>query len=272
MKKNLYKLVVIDIDGTLLNNNEEITDFTRDAIKNVVSNNPNVTIMLATGRSYFASHFISKLVNLEKGLIICSNGGVLSKINEYQPLYVSSMPTLKVQTLLDYTKGSNIQSIAVLDDGESLIANHAFKNSHFSNNWFIAKNLINRNVDNSDHVLQCCIKVPNEILSQVVKFINENLNFEIYYYPNRYTTYIEVNETNTNKWLMIDRIAKYRNINHSEIIAIGNGNNDIKMIKNSGLGIAVSNAEKEVLKTADRIIASNEEDGVAKFLLEIFAK
>lgn len=64
----------------------------------------------------------------------------------------------------------------------------------------------------------------------------------------------------------LERLAKYLNIPNENIIAIGNDNNDLSMIEMAGTGIAVSNATPSLKKSADKIIKSNDEDGVYYFL------
>ena len=81
---------------------------------------------------------------------------------------------------------------------------------------------------------------------------------EIQYY------YTEITQENTNKWNAIQYLANKLNIKTEEIMTIGDNSNDIEMIKNAGLGIAMANSAPEIKKIADDITTSNEENGVGQ--------
>ena len=76
--------------------------------------------------------------------------------------------------------------------------------------------------------------------------------------------YTEVSSKNVDKWYAIEEIMKLENIEQEEVMSFGDNNNDILMIKNAGLGIAMGNAQEPVKKAANYITLSNEEDGVAE--------
>ena len=73
----------------------------------------------------------------------------------------------------------------------------------------------------------------------------------------------------TNKWKEIEELCKLKEIRAKDIITIGDGSNDIEMLKNAGLGIAMENATEEVKKSANLVIPSNDKEGVAIFLKEL---
>jgi Cof subfamily protein (haloacid dehalogenase superfamily) len=85
--------------------------------------------------------------------------------------------------------------------------------------------------------------------------------------------FLEAYNINVNKGIMLHRVAEYYGIKREEVIAMGDGENDISMIEYAGLGVAMENAMEEVKKAADYITKSNVEDGVAhvieKFILNI---
>ena len=66
------------------------------------------------------------------------------------------------------------------------------------------------------------------------------------------------------KWFAIEKVMQIENIKKEEVMALGDNNNDIIMIKNAGLGVAMGHSNDEVKKVADYITENNNEDGVAK--------
>ena len=69
---------------------------------------------------------------------------------------------------------------------------------------------------------------------------------------------------NVDKWFAIEKVMELENIKKEEVMALGDNNNDIVMIKNAGLGVAMGHSNEQVKKVADYITVDNNEDGVAK--------
>ena len=78
--------------------------------------------------------------------------------------------------------------------------------------------------------------------------------------------YTEITNQNVDKWGAIEDLAKRLNIKQEEIMAIGDNMNDIEMIKNAGMGVAMGESNPIVKEIADRIVADNDHDGVAEAL------
>ena len=95
------------------------------------------------------------------------------------------------------------------------------------------------------------------------KIIGATKEVDVGYY------YTEVSSKNVDKWYAIEEIMKLENIEQEEVMSFGDNNNDILMIKNAGLGIAMGHSNNEVKKVADVITATNDEEGVAKVLEEL---
>ena len=83
-------------------------------------------------------------------------------------------------------------------------------------------------------------------------------NVEISYH------YTEISAENINKWRAIEKLKEILNIQRKEIMAIGDNINDIKMIENSGIGVAMGNSWDKVKLKADYVTKSNEEEGVSE--------
>ena len=83
-------------------------------------------------------------------------------------------------------------------------------------------------------------------------------DFEISYF------YTEITNENVNKWSAIEHLIKMMNITKEEVLAIGDNINDKEMIENAGLGIVTGNSSPLMKKIADKVVASNNESGVAE--------
>src|SRR5438045_6225527 len=83
---------------------------------------------------------------------------------------------------------------------------------------------------------------------------------------------LEVFDPAVNKWQGILHVARHHGIAPEEIVAIGDDVNDIPMLRNAGLGVAMGNASPEIQAVAKRVIGSNAQEGLAKFLEELVAQ
>jgi Cof subfamily protein (haloacid dehalogenase superfamily) len=102
---------------------------------------------------------------------------------------------------------------------------------------------------------------------EVGKHLSDNVNF----HPSR-PYFLEFVDINASKAIAMERLGEYYGIDRSEMIAVGDGYNDLSMIEYAGLGVAMANSPDYVKEKADYITLSNEEDGVAhvinKFILK----
>ena len=81
--------------------------------------------------------------------------------------------------------------------------------------------------------------------------------------------FLELMEPGVNKWIAVKTVAESYGIKPEEIMCIGDSNNDLNMIENAGIGVAVANAKPAVCAAAKIVTASNDEDGVAKVIEQI---
>jgi Cof subfamily protein (haloacid dehalogenase superfamily) len=264
---NKFKMIAIDIDGTLLNKDKKILFETKQDIKEAY--NKGVIICICTGRAYPATKKYVDELGLDIPLIlyngsriIMNNGekiifnktidkevsnGVFDIINmndgtccfwKEDTLYFNKNNEYTVY----YENLTGIKPTIINDYDENLFTNiNKFLWFDTPENLEFIKNNILNNVVGID-----CFKSQNNILEIVPKGIN--------------------------KGEAIKFLANYYNIDISEVIAVGDDENDISMIMAAGLGVAMENAKDCVKEAADFITLSNEENGVGKVICEFMLK
>jgi len=94
------------------------------------------------------------------------------------------------------------------------------------------------------------------------------LNLTVNFYTSQ-PFYLEFVDQNVSKAVALEKMGEYYGITREEMIAVGDGFNDLAMIEYAGLGVAMGNAPEEVKNAADYVTLSNDEDGVAK-VIEVF--
>lgn len=265
-----YKLMCIDVDGTLVDSNKELPEENKIAIQEAYK--AGVKIAIASGRSISAIKELLDELGID-GYGVCLNGAYV----KYKDVEISKFIFKKEQ--IDMVR-KIVEKHNVRAFFSALELN--ITNKEPSDQWLVAiqksvarqRKLIvstNENLKQNlekyeDEILKVSIKEEDEELYKIVRLELEALGiFDVAKSDNHY---IDVNVKGINKAKGVTDLAKYLDIDLSEVICIGDNENDIEMIKVAGLGIAVKNACKEVLEICNEVTVSNDECGVAKVIYD----
>lgn len=258
----MYKLIAIDMDGTLLNGAKTISEENYLAIQK--AKKAGVKIVLATGRPLngikkYLAHL--NLINEDDYTVVY--GGAVVQNNKTEQFISRNILELKDWNyLLSLSLKLNV-NIHVLTENSCITP----KNNKYSNQEATMNNipLIIDNPTNMKENLSL-IKImfidEPEILSKAIS----NLPKELY---DKYTIvrsapyFLEFLNINANKGLGVETLAKSLNIMQEEVICIGDAGNDTHMVEYAGLGVAMENAFPELKEVANFITLSNENHGVA---------
>ncbi|CAM2957597.1 Cof-type HAD-IIB family hydrolase [Paenibacillus sediminis] len=260
-----YKLVALDIDGTLLNDNYELTDRTAETIKKVAAQ--GTEIVLCTGRGpansipymkqlglkgYVLSHNGAATVDVETREIVhqfplnpqgldpyihyCRDHGIHFDVNTAFGLYVDSVKGLALETAAMYEKYlmEPLDLPAWADFSEPIVKFTAFGEA----------------------------KVLDKVYSEWSTWTPEFNMFRSGEY------FIDLMHPEASKGAALRYLAEQKGIKPSEVLAIGNYFNDISMITYAGTGIAMGNSPDGVIAAADDVTATNNEDGVHQALVK----
>jgi len=280
----MYKLIAIDLDGTLLNSYGEITKKNKEAIRYAIGK--GVEIVLASGRDPQTM----KKISLELGInnfLIAGNGACVYDINQEKNIYESFIGKEKTLEIIKICKENSIFFNIYTNKGiitESL--NYNVKVFHNENNYKpnnkrtnieIVNNIFEYIENNELEILKIIICDSSKIIFnniiEKLKKLREVEVLEIEHMSKKIIKtgteeykieyfYTEVTNKNANKWNAIKYLADKFEIKENEIICIGDNINDIEMVKNSGLGITMKNSALERQNIADYVTEDNNSDGV----------
>jgi len=283
----MYKLIAIDIDGTLLSSHGDVTNENKQAIQRALEK--NVDVVLTSGRMPKAILPIANEINSNKYLI-SANGALIYDIQKEEIIYNNYMSKKKVLEIIDICEKNSVfyniyTSNSILT--KSLNYNILFYHNENKRNAEDKKIKINviddmynyiNNYDGQD-LLKITIcdsdkMIFNSIINKLKtvkdidvldvghmsrKIIKHGTDdFEISYY------YTEITNENVNKWSAIEELIKLLNITKDEVMAIGDNINDREMIENAGMGVVTGNSSPVMKKIAKHIVSSNDENGVAE--------
>jgi len=256
----LYKLVAIDCDGTLLTDKKQLTEKTINIIK---AASKKVKIVIATARSFYRVEEYLRDMNLlnNNQYTICFNGGCIVNNGNEQEIESHTFLEENIKDLIQLSKVLETQILLyaynclIVEEIPEKFKNNKKINFEItkmeqleSDKYKIYKIVF---VDSPKRIIQMRKTLPKEIFDK----------FEV---TSSVPEYIEFVPKGITKHKALENLCDMLGIKKSEVIAIGDAENDIKMIQYAGLGIAMGNADNIVKDIADDITTSNNEDGVAK--------
>lgn len=268
----MYKIIITDVDGTLLNSEKKITNKTKLAL--IKAQEKGVKLVLASGRPTSALTNIARELNMDKynGILISFNGAKVTELKTNNILYNKTISISDSKSVLEHLK--NFDVIPMIDKGNYLYINNVFKNIYIDNSTFNVIEYESRSGNfNLCEIedLSSFVDFPlNKILiSGNPEYLKKHHKDIMYPFLDRlncmFTShfYLEFTKKNIDKLRAIIDVILPLGFNKEDIISFGDGENDLSMIEFAGLGVAMGNSVETVKNKADYITSSNNEDGIA---------
>lgn len=249
------KLFAFDVDGTLLNSQKELLDSTVSAIKQLKKSGHVVTV--ATGRSRFLIEDILEALELET-YIIC-NGAVA--FHEHQQIFENALDRQKLLELAGFLDEKAIDLALTGLDGICRTS---------SNDLPKMKEVLT--VLGGVLPAQDQAYVEENEIYQGLGFYNEQFDstFEEHFPDFRFVRWhkecVDVISSEGSKATTLLYLAEQLNIAQQDIIAFGDGNNDLEMLALAGVGVAMGNASEKVKSSANLVTDTNDDNGIYKAL------
>lgn len=263
-----YKLLALDLDGTLFSSDMKILPRTRKAIMDAIRDGLIVT--LATGRPYTFAKEVAKELAIETPLVTHDGALVAGELEHPLSSHQLSQTTVQkmVNILLAYPVGFELQHdpLSIVNIRRSF--DDSIKNSPYRRLEYLGT----RYISNADILayLQRSNFEPHKVsvytdsehrLEEVKEALLTHLAEEIHI---MYAGFgLEIVPKNISKGYGLKVLSTHLGVSPAEIIAIGDNYNDLEMFRFAGLGIAMANAPQEVKVKAKYVTRSNDEDGIA---------
>ncbi len=266
-----YKLLALDLDGTLTNNKKEITEYTRATL--LEAQRQGVRLILASGRPVFGIAPLAETLQLKEygGFILAYNGGQIIRCGTGEVLYEQMLDPEVLPYFYECSKRNGFEILTY--DGDDVICENP-DNEYVRYECFLNKMACRKVPDflEAIHGLKpkCLIVGEPERLARLEAEMAERLSGTNSVYRSE-AFFLELVPKGIDKARSLDALLAKLNLRPENLMACGDGYNDLSMIRYAGLGVAMANAKPEVRAAADYITLSNEEDGVAavvrKFIL-----
>ena len=255
-----YKMLVLDMDDTLLTDDHTISNENKVMLSK--ARELGVYIVLASGRPTPAMTVYAKELQLDNSYMISYNGAVITDLKEDKIIFEQTLTQEQIHELYDYSLKSKTHIITYLDG--KIVSE---TDSEYID---IEKNITglehNKVVSFKDEVQSSAIKCILLEEPSYLKTVEKDLKAAMPHLSVCMSKpfFLEVAQNGIDKGASIKFLAEKLNILQSEIIAVGNAGNDLTMIQYAGLGVWVDNVDPELRDKGDVIVASNNNHGVAE--------
>lgn len=258
-----YKILVLDIDGTLTNSKKEIPPRTKSAI--IKAQEKGVIVALASGRPSPGITHVANELELDRfgGYVLSFNGGVITNYQTKEVIFEKVLPDGVIPVLYDEAKKAGVAIVSYLDDAivtETPEAKYIDYEA-FLNHMKVVK--VDDFVDTLRSPVTKCLMVGDpEILVKEEERLKKKLGDRLNVFRSE-PFFLEIMPQNIDKAYSLNKLLKHLKMTREEMIACGDGYNDRSMIEFAGLGVAMCNAQPEVKAVADLVTLTNDEEGVA---------
>jgi Cof subfamily protein (haloacid dehalogenase superfamily) len=264
----MYKLICLDMDGTLLNSKGQVSERNLEAIKKAHEKGVKVTV--CTGRLFTSARFYADMLGVEVP-VIASNGAYIREKDKNEIIYKSPLGFENSMRILEVLKKHDITFFYHTFDTvfmKKLGPDSAYVNINKTLpkdkqiNLQAVDNWEDVFKSNSEEILKCMCSEKDVL--RIAKAKEELLRYgDIEVVSSMYNNF-EVMKKRVSKGRAVEILAGFYNLNREEVMCIGDNENDISMIKYAGMGVAMGNGEEYVKELADFVTDTNDNDGVAK--------
>ena len=263
MEKVNYRMIVLDLDGTLTNSKKQITPNTRETL--IRAQQQGIKVVLASGRPTYGIAPIAEQLELATfgGYILAYNGGEIIDWKTRTVLHAQVLDTEVIPYMYECAKNNGFAIVTYRDN---------YVITETPDDEYVQKEAIlnvmqTLKVDNfleyiDFPVPKCLIVGEAERLHQLEKQMHEQLRETNEVYRSE-PYFLELVPKGIDKAQSLAVLLDKVGILREEVVACGDGFNDLSMIRYAGLGVAMQNAQLVVREAADFITLSNDEDGVA---------
>lgn len=284
----MYKLVAIDLDGTMLNTYGEVTESTKRILKETMKKGCEVVI--ASGRTIDSIQAIADEIGTKK-YMIAGNGSIVYDISKKNIIYEKYIPKSKALNIIKICEDNSITYSVYTN--KTIIANSLKYNILYyykqnlkkqpnkktsitlvENIYDYVKNIEDEKVmkificDSTESIFNAILRKIGELedieildVSHMSRKVISNGSEEV---PIEYF-YTEITEKNVDKWYALEFLISKLQIDKKEVMAIGDNVNDRKMLEQAGLGIAMKNSTPKITEVANYVTDfDNNNDGAAR--------
>lgn len=265
-----YKVLALDLDGTLMTNDKKISPAVKEAIYEM--REKGFHVVLASGRPTPGMYYVADELEMKKygGFILSFNGGCITDYKTNKIVYSQTIPENFINDIKEYVKETQCE-VATYRGNDIITTND--KDEYIKKEAFITR----MNVCKTDYFWDNITFPVNKFLltakPEYAREIAYDMSEEFYGRLNVFRSepfFVEVCPLGIDKGRSLSKLLEILGCSREELVACGDGYNDLTMIEYAGLGVSMENGCRELKEKADYICPSNENDGIAHVISRFF--
>ncbi|MGW9469507.1 HAD family hydrolase [Cellulosimicrobium sp. MI9406] len=255
-------LVALDIDGTLMSYDQELSEDVRDAVADLRAAGHHV--VLASGRSLIAMTPVAEILGIDRGWVVASNGAVTARLDPDEPDgyvledVVTFDPGPALRLLREHLPDARY---AVEDVGVGFRMNELFPDGELDG--------VHRVVEFdelwSGEVTRVVVRALGSTSEQFHELV-ERLGLDDVTYAVGWTAWMDLAPLGVTKATGLELVRRTLHVQPHRTVAVGDGRNDVEMLRWAALGVAMGHADDVVQAAADEVTGTIEDDGAARVL------
>ena len=255
------RLIALDIDGTLVGFDERFHPGTREAVRDAVA--AGARVVLATGRGWHATRPVFDALGLPPGPAVASNGAVLIS---YPPVVVEDVVTFDPAAVIEQVAREHPRALLAVE-----IVGRGYKVSRPFPAGELGGHVEVVGLDElaSEPVTRLVVRDPEASDAEFVE-LAERMGLEGVSYSIGYTAWLDIAPDGVDKARGLAIVARGLGLSPADVLAVGDGRNDIEMLQWAGRGVAMGGAPDEVLAVADSVTSPFEQGGLVRELRRWF--
>jgi Cof subfamily protein (haloacid dehalogenase superfamily) len=283
MPNKRFRILALDVDGTLLDPEGTLRPRTAAAIGRAAA--AGIRAVLCTGRRYRRARPIA--TQLALGVpIVCNSGAIVKDPGNHRTLWRADLEPGLAGEVFELLDSHDLPAVTFTDlstnEPDFIVPRFPSGLAYFDD--YVGQNRDHVGIDphlstrarqgdmGTPHFHVCAIGSRSDMLS-LQRLMLDQFNGRVQTFVQRSPRYLgtmcEVLRHDASKWTAVLHLAELWNVDAMEICAVGDDVNDIPMIRNAGLGVAMGHAAADVLAVADLITGDHEQDGVAMLVEDV---
>jgi len=263
-------VLALDLDGTLTDSKKRISERTKESIDKFMA--AGGTVALASGRPTFGVMPVAKILKLDKkgGYILSYNGGCFLDCKNNKQLFMKELTHEYLPILEKQAKEFGINLMTYNGDkAYALDIDEQYYMIEININHFIRVKADPLTPKITFPIIKCLMTADGDYLAKVEKEMKKYWEGKLNIIRSE-PYFLEVTEVGIDKASTITNMVKKLGKSVDNLICCGDGFNDLSMIRAAGIGVAMANAQERVRAAADYITKSNDEDGIADVVENLF--
>lgn len=265
------KLLALDIDGTLTNTQKDITPATLEKI--IEAQEKGHIVAIASGRPLPGIRKIADTIELDRfgGYVLAFNGGRIVDYSTGEVVYQAVLDNDVVRDIYDYCLKAGCGMVTY--DGDRVITGtdiDGYMTFEASINHMEIMRIDNFREYIDFPLNKCLLTADPDKAEKIEQELAEKFGDQLNIFRSE-PYFVEIMPPNVHKATSLEKLLEVLDMDRKDLVACGDGYNDLTMIEYAGVGVAMANAQDIVKEHADYIILSNDEDGlvpvVDKFIL-----